>query len=174
MSKQTFTKADIPTADQVETKLQMENRQLRNALKKCLHVVEKGVEVRMMDQWPALKQILPDAVKDAKAALESEDSWLAIRKIYAVNQGDDDRHAGSPCWFFENRSDAEQCAVGRGWWGGTAPVSEHNALIVDDQAYLLTRVEPVRLNFTPDDEQAKRNAARAKLTEEERKLLGIR
>jgi len=47
-------------------------------------------------------------------------------------------------------------------------------LIVDGEAYLLSRVEPVKLNFTPEDEQAKKNAVRAKLTDEERKLLGIR
>jgi hypothetical protein len=99
---------------------------------------------------------------------------VEIKKIYAVNQGDDDRHTGHPCWFFEGRSDADNCAVGRGWYGRTAPVSEHNALIVNGEAYLLSRVEPVKLNFTPEDEQAKKNAARAKLTDEERKLLGIR
>lgn len=99
---------------------------------------------------------------------------VEIKKIYAVNQGDDDRHLGHPCWFFEGRSDADNCAVGRGWYGGNAPVSEQNELIVDGEAYLLSRVEPVKLNFTPEDEQAKKNAARAKLTDEERKLLGIR
>ena len=46
-----------------------EKEALKAALKTCLHVIEKGIEVRMMDQWPVLQQILPDAVKQAKDAL---------------------------------------------------------------------------------------------------------
>ena len=42
---------------------------LREALKFSLHVIEKGIEVRMGDQWPAIREILPDAVSKAKAAL---------------------------------------------------------------------------------------------------------
>lgn len=39
------------------------------ALKNCVHVIEKGIEVRIGDQWPAIKEALPSAVADAKAAL---------------------------------------------------------------------------------------------------------
>jgi len=46
-----------------------EKEELRAALKTCLHVIEKGIEVRMMGQWPVLQQILPDAVKKARSAL---------------------------------------------------------------------------------------------------------
>lgn len=42
---------------------------LRKALRHSLHVMEKGIEVRMMDQWPALKPILPDAIELAKKTL---------------------------------------------------------------------------------------------------------
>ena len=99
---------------------------------------------------------------------------MEIRKIYAVNQGDTDRYAGQPAWFFDSKDDAVNCSLGRGWYGGNAPVGEHMALVIDGTAYLLARAEPVALNVTPEDEQAKKNAALAKLTEEERKLLGIR
>lgn len=98
---------------------------------------------------------------------------MEILKIYAVNQGDNDRHSGTPRWFFEDKQIAVNCSIGRGWYGGNAPIGEHSALIIDGNAYLLARPEPVALNVTPEDEQAKKNAARAKLTEEERKLLGI-
>lgn len=43
---------------------------LRKALKDALHVMEKGIEVRMMDQWPALKPILPVAIANAKKTLK--------------------------------------------------------------------------------------------------------
>lgn len=98
---------------------------------------------------------------------------MEIRKIYAVNQGDTDRHSGTPKWFFDSKQVAVECSIGRGWYGGNAPIGEHSALVIDGKAYLLARAEPVALNVTPQDEQAKKNAARAKLTEEERKLLGI-
>lgn len=97
-----------------------------------------------------------------------------IKKVYAVNQGDDDRSSGSPCWFFEDYAAAKNTAFKRGWYGGDAPISEHNVLVVDGEAYLLARVEPVKLNESPDDILAKKQAVMAKLTDEELKLLGIR
>jgi hypothetical protein len=42
---------------------------LRAALRNCLHVIEKGIEVRMDDRWPVLKDLLPGAVAQAKEAL---------------------------------------------------------------------------------------------------------
>ena len=98
---------------------------------------------------------------------------VEIKEIYAVNQGDNEFNCGQPRWFFDAKTDAELCAVGRGWFGGVAPVRHHPAIVVDGKMYLLARVEPVNLNESPEDEQAKKNAARAKLTEAERKLLGV-
>jgi hypothetical protein len=96
-----------------------------------------------------------------------------IQTIFAVHQGDDDRHAGEPCWFFESKAAAIQCAERRGWYGGNAPISEHAAIIVDGNAYLLKRREPIKLNESPEDHLAKVAAVRAKLTKEELELLGI-
>lgn len=98
---------------------------------------------------------------------------LEIKEIYAVNQGDNEFNCGQPRWFFDSKTDAELCAVGRGWFGGVAPVRKHSAIVVDGNTYLLARVDPLNINESPEDEQAKKNAARAKLTEAERKLLGI-
>ncbi len=99
---------------------------------------------------------------------------MEIVTIYAVNQGDDDMHAGKPKWFFRSLTDAKECARGRGWYGSDAPVGNHKALIVDGAAYLLAQPKPVELDPVLDDEQAKKNKAVAKLSDEERKLLGIR
>lgn len=43
---------------------------LRQALKASLHVMEKGMEVRMQDRWPGLKIPLDMAILDAKLALQ--------------------------------------------------------------------------------------------------------
>ena len=43
---------------------------LRKVLEMSLYVMEKGIEVRMHDHWPALQAILPDAIKRAKETLE--------------------------------------------------------------------------------------------------------
>jgi hypothetical protein len=50
--------------------LQHKNAQLRTALRECLHVIEKGIEVRMMDHWSVLRQVIPPAVERAKEALK--------------------------------------------------------------------------------------------------------
>jgi hypothetical protein len=59
-----FISADLQTlADVVDAK------EMKTLLRKALHVLEKGVEIRMMDQWPALQKIVPDTIKEIKKAL---------------------------------------------------------------------------------------------------------
>lgn len=41
----------------------------RDALKFCHLVIEKGIEARIGDSWPAIKALLPDAIQKANAAL---------------------------------------------------------------------------------------------------------
>lgn len=43
--------------------------ELESALKDCVHVIEKGIAVRIGDHWPILKDLLPDTLKKAKEAL---------------------------------------------------------------------------------------------------------
>ena len=43
--------------------------ELEAALRDCLHVIEKGMEVRMIDEWPILKDMLPKAKYKAQKAL---------------------------------------------------------------------------------------------------------
>ena len=99
---------------------------------------------------------------------------MPITKIFAVNQGDDERCPGQPKWFYTNEETAQAVSDGRGWFGGKAPVSHHDALVIDGTAYLLARVEPIELDPVIDDEQSVRQRAIAKLTPEERKALKIR
>lgn len=97
-----------------------------------------------------------------------------IREVFAVHSGGSDVSNGKPTWFFEHRVDADQCAHGRGYYAGDAHVATMMAIFVDGRVFLLLSDVPVSLNVGPTDEQARINAARAKLTADERKLLGIR
>ena len=44
-------------------------QELEDALRFCLNVVEKGIEVRMEDRWPALRDALPEAKSRARSVL---------------------------------------------------------------------------------------------------------
>ena len=110
-----------------------------------------------------------------------------IIKVYAVHQGDDDRSSGYPVWFFDDFSKAKTVAAKRGWYGGEAPITERYAICVSQQDswfteqirvecneyYLLDNTDPIKLNEGPDDILRKKQAALAKLTPEDRKVLGL-
>lgn len=51
-----------------------QHQKLRTALEKCLRVIEKGIDVRLGDQWPAIRDLMPDAVREAKEALNGKSS----------------------------------------------------------------------------------------------------
>jgi hypothetical protein len=67
---------------------------------------------------------------------------------------------------------AEHLAKGNGFFGSDGRVTEGSVLITADGVYLLSRPEPI-----PEEEikdaQVIRDAALAKLTDEERKALGV-
>jgi hypothetical protein len=50
-----------------------ESVRLKKALSMCLHVIEKGIEVRIGDQWPAIAKLLPDAASQARKVLYYQD-----------------------------------------------------------------------------------------------------
>ena len=98
---------------------------------------------------------------------------MNIITLYAVHQGDDDRSWGHPTWWFDNKTKADNIAKGRGWYGGDAPVSQHAAIKIEDDQYLiLQNVEPIRLGG-PDDEKLIRAKALKKLTKLEKEILGL-
>jgi hypothetical protein len=49
------------------------SNQMEDALKLCVLVIEKGMQVRLGDQWPALKDLIPEALDAAKSALNRND-----------------------------------------------------------------------------------------------------
>lgn len=73
------------------------------------------------------------------------------------------------------RARAEDAAKGRGWWGSDGLVVEKTAVVADaNSVFLLEKPTryPLDTNI-PDELAARKTAARAKLTDEEAKLLGI-
>lgn len=103
---------------------------------------------------------------------------VRIFEVWAVHQGDDDRGSGFPEWFFDSEAAARKHAEKRGWYGSDAPISKRKAydlrsggkiLILDNKF-----PEPVIMGYSEAVEnQKKRNKALAKLTKEDREVLGL-
>lgn len=96
--------------------------------------------------------------------------------IFAVHQGDDDMRSGTPTWFFTSRERAEACALKRGWYQGTAPISEQHVIQIGNVAYELrhkSQISLPALDCGPDEIEALRKSAASKLSDAERKVLGL-
>ncbi len=105
-----------------------------------------------------------------------------IIDVWAVHQGDTDMTVGYPAWYFTEEYKAKEVAFKRGWYCGNAPISKHKAIIVHDVydfplantfIYLLSSDSQLKLDEGPDDILAKKAKALAKLTKEDRELLGL-
>ena len=63
---------------------------LEVALKQCLHVIEKGIEVRMDEKWSVLRHMLPPAVDNARRALglppRNSGDFEAMDRIYGTGE----------------------------------------------------------------------------------------
>ena len=72
--------------------------------------------------------------------------------------------------------EANECAKGQGWYGGTGAVKKTYAIPVDDsRVLLLASPDAVELDVNLIElRKQKKEAARAKLTDEEAALLGIK
>lgn len=97
-----------------------------------------------------------------------------VQTLYAVNQGASEYKQGKPKWYFTTKQEAERCAKGRGWYGSTASISTLEAIILGDFAFIVDAYNPVIINRGPEDEEQIKKTALAKLTEEEKRLLGIK
>lgn len=103
--------------------------------------------------------------------------WMDDAKfvtVWAVLLGGDDHRSGDPAEWYSTGSAAKIAAMGRGWYGGAAPVKSYFAVQINGSTYILRQRLPVDL----DQEQAKqvervKQEALSKLTAEERKALGI-
>jgi hypothetical protein len=93
-----------------------------------------------------------------------------VKTIYAVCKSSRDGFT-YPTWFFDDRDRADAYSCGKGFHGGKSEIRVLNAIEVDGKTYLLSQSEPVKMNFTEEDKQELIKAAKAKLTDEELKLL---
>lgn len=96
--------------------------------------------------------------------------------VYAVYETlDEYGRRGSLIMLTERKDVAEEAAKGRGWWNSNADVTQKPAIRLEDgTVYLLesTTRYPLEIDI-PAELKSRREAARAKLTDEEAKLLGI-
>lgn len=102
-------------------------------------------------------------------------SEAKVQEIYAVYHGESETYLGDPAWFFEHVGDAQRNAQGQGSWGGVSPIRLRHVVWAGGKPYLLDERhnQPIELNVGPQDILAKKQAALAKLTAEERELLGL-
>lgn len=100
--------------------------------------------------------------------------------VWAVNQGDDDRHSGTPHWWFSNEGIARSFAKGKGWYGGDAPVGQHTVLMVPAEVTESGKIEYYLADERVDvdgkeelEENRLKEQALAKLTPEEKRVLRL-
>lgn len=104
--------------------------------------------------------------------------------IFEVRQTTDERGSRGPViGYCDAMSTADARAKGEGWWGGMGKISEVSALVIDGKVWALRQPEPVQvmnleqvrvLKPVPQSEidTELRNAALAKLSPDERRVLG--
>lgn len=99
-----------------------------------------------------------------------------IISVWAVRAVHDDNRTGGIVGLALTTAFAEEIAKGKGSWGGLGSITEQSAIVADaGEVFLLERREPYPVNVDlPKERERKRQAALAKLTEEDMKLLGIK
>ena len=99
-----------------------------------------------------------------------------VFNVWVVYEGGDERHHGRPSTTlaFTDEAAANESARGRGWYGGKAHVGSFRAIMgIHGRTWLVT--EEIRdINHVQFDYEATvREKALAKLSDEEKKALGV-
>ncbi len=115
---------------------------------------------------------LDDEQTQAPPPLNGVPAKPQIIEIFAIYETTDERgsRAHKPCGFAAEAVSANKFAAGKGWYGGPGTVVIVPALIVDGETYPLLTSGPV---VVVTSEEYTRQAALAKLTKEERGVLGL-
>lgn len=97
--------------------------------------------------------------------------------IYAVYTTENEYgRLGSCVGFFSKSNDADLAAKGQGWYGGNGVVQPRRAIQIDNEYFLLDKDFHTKIiidtNLHKLEEQKKAEAL-AKLTEEDKILLGL-
>lgn len=95
--------------------------------------------------------------------------------VFAVHEGDTDRSNGIPKWFFTTKEAADFNAQGAGFFGGKATISVRKAVNINGNTYILDNDgNSVQLDVSKKEVEEIKKAALGKLSEYEKKLLGIK
>ena len=94
--------------------------------------------------------------------------------VWVVYEGGDDRHCGSPKYFYTSEKVAINKAHKQGWWGSDAEVKKRQAILIDGKYFLIDIRGEIDLNQEKEKTKAElREQAKAKLTSEEWEALGL-
>ena len=104
-----------------------------------------------------------------------------LHRVWTIHRQNDDRNDGPITDVCAHETLANQVAKGSGWYGGNAPVNERWAITIDGETYLIdpqTKGQPVNVARNLGEiqmcrEEVAKKEALAKLTPEERKILGL-
>lgn len=96
-----------------------------------------------------------------------------MKSVWAVHDGATDSIPGKPKWFFSERQDADFYAKGRGYYGSTARVSRQYLIKDEGEWYLLDNALQIIELDVMDEKSEKMKEALDKLTEEDKKVLGL-
>ena len=103
---------------------------------------------------------------------------VEFMKVYAVYDTNDKGCNQSTLAYFSMKTKAEEYSVGRGRIGGKGNVLEHQAVKINDQVFLLQRKNPIRLDFTKEDQKRIKEEAIKKiskyLNDDELNALGVK
>jgi hypothetical protein len=103
------------------------------------------------------------SVIDVWGAYETGDEWGRFLRLIGI---------------FRTEQAAKEVAAKRGFYGGPGDVQNRKAIwFADDQVYLLDRSAPFALALDLDlikTKETRRKFALAKLTDEEKELLGVK
>ena len=105
---------------------------------------------------------------------------MEVISVYATYEIIDERGSQkSLVGIFTNEKTAQIASKGRGWYGGNGRVIRRTAILLPNERCLLIDQETSDLKGTRlnvdflDEYEELRNAALAKLTDEEKRILGV-
>lgn len=121
-----------------------------------------------------MSAVYAGGVATGKASVKPSTEYATF---YIVWTTEDERGTrGSVVGVYTNSADAEKAKEGKGWWGGPGDVEKADGWFVGDYV-MFPRVKVLREDIDvnlPQRTEEKRQAALAKLTEEEKQLLGVK
>jgi hypothetical protein len=112
-------------------------------------------------------------LEDPNPSLNGYDIWMGWATFDTV---DERGTPGKLIGLFENKNDAVLASQGQGWYGGDGRVHQQQFIRIrhTGEVFALKDPCPVRFGNTAELMEKKRKAALAKLTPEERRLLGVK